>query len=165
MPLDAAYPSRQELIALNEHLAEATAARDAAQESYDRLERPTRLLTDVSREYAAEKAVHDAAIVVWYQSGCPGVRPDVPSRMVELERQLGDLRGDLSASAIALEIAASGLQAANEVLAELFHPTQSGPIQDCRRGRQGSSRTTRYPSDGRGDAPTQRRRGSSSRTT
>jgi hypothetical protein len=102
---------------------------------------------------------------VWYQSGCPGVRPDVPPRMVELERQLGDLRGDLSASAIALEIAASGLQAANEVLAELFHPTQSGPIQDCRRGRQGSSRTTRYPSDGRGDAPTQRRRGSSSRTT
>jgi len=118
MSLDAAYPSRQELIALNKRLTKATAARDAAQESYDRLERPTRLLTDVSREHAAEKALHDAAIVVWYESGCPGVRPDVPSRMIELERQLGDLRRDLGASAIALEIAASGLQAANEHLAE-----------------------------------------------
>jgi len=86
MSLDAAYPSRQELIALNKRLTKATAARDAAQESYDRLERPTRLLTDVSREHAAEKALHDAAIVVWYESGCPGVRPDVPSRMIELER-------------------------------------------------------------------------------
>ena len=88
MPLDnfSVCPARQELAALNQQLAEASAARDAAQESYDRLERPTRLLADVSGEYAAEKALYDAAIVVWYESGCPGVRPDVPSRMIELER-------------------------------------------------------------------------------
>jgi|SRR6516162_3749561 hypothetical protein len=39
--------------------------------------------------------------------------------MIELERQIGDLRRDLGASVTALEIAASGLQAANEHLAEL----------------------------------------------
>ena len=129
VPLDnfSVCPARQELAALNQQLAEASAARDAAQESYDRLERPTRLLADVSGEYAAEKALYDAAIVVWYESGCPGVRPDVPSPMLEFERQLGDLRRDLGASATALEFAASGLRAANEHLAEL-HARHRGAL-------------------------------------
>ena len=94
-----AYPARQELTALNKQLAEATAARDAAQAAYDRLERPNQLLTEVLRDYAVEKALFDAAIVVWYETGCFGARPELPSRMVELERQLGDLRRDLGLSA------------------------------------------------------------------
>jgi len=120
MPLDnfSAY-SRQELAAVNDLIAEGTTARDQARQMHDRLEQPTRLLGEVLQEYAVEKALHDAAIAAWYGSGCPGDRPDLPSRMIELERQIGDLRRDLGASMTALEIAASGLQAANEHLAEL----------------------------------------------
>ena len=44
------------------------------------------------REYAGEKALHDVAITVWYGNGCPGERPELPSWMLELERQIGALR-------------------------------------------------------------------------
>ena len=164
MSLDAAYPSRQELIALNKRLTKATAARDAAQESYDRLERPTRLLTDVSREHAAEKALHDAAIVVWYESGCPGVRPDVPSRMIELERPTWRLAPGSWRQRDSVRDRCERTTGGKRASGGTAGPATRRAIRRRRRGCQGSSTAVCHPGDDRGDVAAFGHRGSHSRT-
>ena len=69
-----AWQARQELATLNEWLAEATAARDEAQVAFDRLAKPAALLEEAVAIHAAEKATHDAQLVVWYTNGCSGDR-------------------------------------------------------------------------------------------
>jgi hypothetical protein len=138
MPFDtfSASPARHELAVLNAQFAEAAAARDEAQRAHDRLDQPARLLVEVSTEYAGEKALHDAAIVAWYEGGCPGARPDTPARLLELERRLGDLRRDGVASENARETAARALQAAIEDLAQISTRQQSAlygaAVEDAR---------------------------------
>jgi hypothetical protein len=111
--------ARSELAAISTQLAEATAARDAAQEAYDWLAKPSALLREAKAAHAVEEGLHKAQVTTWYSSGCPGARPAPSYRMMELERQLGDLHSDLGANEQALEIATSGLQAATLHLAEI----------------------------------------------
>ena len=77
------HSASRALAAVNAQLAEATAFRDAAQQAHDRLAKPAALLDEAAREYTGEKARHDAAITTWYEGGCPGERPELPSRMIE----------------------------------------------------------------------------------
>jgi hypothetical protein len=121
MPFDnnSAYQARRELAILSELIAEATTARDEAQQTYDRLAKPASLLEEAVTQHAAEKAIHDAQLVVWYNNGCIGERPSTPSSLLLAEHRIGEARRDLGASATALEIAMSGLRAASEHLAEL----------------------------------------------
>jgi hypothetical protein len=70
-----------------------------------------RYLAEAIREHAAEKAAHDAAVVVWYEGGAIGSRPAPSPSMLELERRIGELRQDVGASDNALEAANDALDA------------------------------------------------------
>jgi hypothetical protein len=132
------HSASRALAAVNAQLAEATAFRDAAQQAHDRLAKPAALLDEAAREYTGEKARHDAAITTWYEGGCPGERPELPSRMIELERELGDLRRDIGAvGEHALGASGEAVHAANEELASLHLRQRSAlygaAVEACER--------------------------------
>ena len=82
--------ARDELSAVNELLGEATAARNAAQQAYDRLEKPAALLDEAVEALAVEESVYKAELVAWYSNGCIGLRPAVPPSLEAAERRVGE---------------------------------------------------------------------------
>ena len=86
--------ARDELSAVNELLGEATAARNAAQQAYDRLEKPAALLDEAVEALAVEESVYKAELVAWYSNGCIGLRPAVPPSLEAAERRVGELGRD-----------------------------------------------------------------------
>ena len=90
MPLDSisAYPGRQELVAINELIAAATAARGEAQQAVNR---PAAEVQIARAELAVLKATHDAEIASWYEAGCSGDRPQTLLELLLLEHQVGEL--------------------------------------------------------------------------
>jgi hypothetical protein len=119
-PLDTtSSTARFELAAINEQIAQAVAERDRAQQQLDNIETPVRLLQEAADEYTREKVLADTAIREWYESGCPGVRPEPSRSMIRLERRIGDLRRDSQITEQALQDAKDALQAANGHLGDL----------------------------------------------
>jgi hypothetical protein len=129
LPLDTTFTSaRQELAHINEQIALAVVERDAAQEQINRLEAPHGQQAEVAQEHVAEKLTYDAVVVAWYTNGCPGARPELSTRMLDLERQIGVLRRNIDPIEAALQKAQGLLQAANERLTPLRVARRLSPI-------------------------------------
>src|SRR5215471_1873209 len=87
MPLDnaSAYRARQELATVNELIAAVQGARDVAHQAVNRFERPAAEVQIARAELAAQKALHDAEIVSWYEAGCSGDHPQTPLELLRLQ--------------------------------------------------------------------------------
>jgi len=138
MPLDVPSTARDDLARLRDEISAAQHKRARAQEAVDRLERPHAEVLAARAEHAALKAEHDAAIVVWYESGCSGGRPEMPLKMLHLEHEIGDLTRNLGAVEDRLQAAQEALQRANEDLAILSGEHRSrvyGAVVEAARDR------------------------------
>ena len=113
MPLDAVSTSRTELSAIAREIEAATADRDEIQRRHDRISAPAIELQKTVASLACAKAEYDAEIVAWYESGCPGDRPQTPGALLSLEHAVGVLKSDIIASDDAVKAAAAALDDVN----------------------------------------------------
>jgi hypothetical protein len=139
VPLDnisAYHAARKELCQLHDEVISAQQGRDAAQERFDRLERPAQEIEKAIVAHAAEKASYDHQVVSWYESGCIGQRPVTPPSLLLAEHRIGEIRRDIGASTPTLEAARQALDEQNRILGSLAVRKQSAIyrviVEDCR---------------------------------